>query len=234
MPYNFGDSWLYEASPGEQRRLQDTTVGVLAELHSVAEAEERFGFLAAEAPGDTPLRRRVATTQAWYEFASRDGLRSPLVERGFAWLDDHWPAHEGTTVACWGDSRIGNVMYRDFEPVAVLDWEMASLSPRELDVSWLIYGHRIFEDIAAALDLPGMPEFLRADDVAGTYETLTGHAPRDLEFYGTYAALQYAIVFLRTGHRQVHFGEIEAPAQPDDLIINREPLERMLGGSYWT
>jgi aminoglycoside phosphotransferase (APT) family kinase protein len=125
------------------------------------------------------------------------------------------------------------VMYRDFAPVAVLDWEMAALSPRELDVAWLIYGHRIFEDIAGSMDLPGMPEFLRPDDVAGTYESLTGHTPRDLEFFGTYAAIQYGIVFLRTGHRQVHFGEADEPDDVDDMVMNREPLERMLAGTYW-
>ena len=43
---------------------------------------------------------------------------------------------------------------------------------------------------------------------------LTGHAPRDLDWYATYAALQYAIVFLRTGARAVHFGEIERARRP--------------------
>ena len=233
LPYNFGDSWLFDAAPADQRRLQDATVGVLAELHAVEKPDERFGFLAPDAPGDTLLRRRVAHTRAWYEFAAAGGWRSPLVERGFAWLDEHWPADEGPTVVCWGDSRIGNVMYDDFAPVAVLDWEMAALGPRELDVAWLIYGHRIFEDIAATMGLPGMPDFLRPDDVADCYEALTGHTPRDLEFYGTYAALQFAIVFLRTGHRQVHFGEIDQPADVDELIMNREPLQRMLAGAYW-
>ena len=59
---------------------------------------------------------------------------------------EHWPADEGPTVLSWGDSRIGNVMYRDFEPVAVLDWEMAGLGPREVDVGWFIYAHRVFEE----------------------------------------------------------------------------------------
>ena len=111
---------------------------------------------------------------------------------------------------------------------------MATLGPPELDVGWLIYGHRIFEDIAATMDLPGMPDFLQAHDVAGTYESLTGHEPRELAWYGTYAAVQYAIVFLRTGARSVHFGEIDVPAIPDDLIMNAEPLERMLAGAYWS
>jgi aminoglycoside phosphotransferase (APT) family kinase protein len=84
------------------------------------------------------------------------------------------------------------------------------------------------------MGLPGMPEFLRLDDVAATYEARTGHALRDITWYATYAALQYAIVFLRTGARSVHFGEIDRPAAVDDLIMNREPLERMLAGTYWS
>jgi aminoglycoside phosphotransferase (APT) family kinase protein len=237
MPYSFGDNWLHDADRADQRHLQDATVDVLARLHAVDRPAERFGFLVADAPADaggSALRRRVGITRDWYRFAAADGFRSPLVERGFAWLDDHWPADEGDVVMCWGDSRIGNVMYDEFDPVAVLDWEMATLGPRELDVTWLIYAHRMFEDLAAQLDLGGMPGFLRAEDVAARYESLTGHSPRHLAWYGTYAALQYAIVFLRTGARSVHFGETEMPTAVDELIMNREPLERMLAGTYWS
>jgi aminoglycoside phosphotransferase (APT) family kinase protein len=234
MPYNFGDSWLFDASPAEQRRLQDATTRVLAELHAIEQPEDGFAFLGFDTPGDSALERHVAHTRAWYEYVAAGGRRSPLVERAFGWLDAHWPSHEGPPVMCWGDSRIGNVMYDNFEPVAVLDWEMAALGPRELDVAWMIYGHRVFEDIAAGYGLAGMPEFMRRDDVATTYESHTGHALRDLDFYATYAAVQYAIVFLRTGRRAIHFGDRDEPDDIDELIMNREPLERMLAGTYWS
>ena len=52
-------------------------------------------------------------------------------------------------------------MYRDFRPVAVLDWEMAGLGPRELDVAWMLFAHRVFEELAGAFGLPGMPDFMR-------------------------------------------------------------------------
>lgn len=227
MPYTFGDNWFFDAPHEQQRALQDATVETIAALHGAP--VDRFAFLAFDAPGDTPLRRHVAHTRAWYEFC---GLRSPLIERTFAHLDATWPAHEGPEVVSWGDSRIGNVLYRDFRPVAVLDWEMAGLGPRELDVAWLAFAHRAFEDLAAFFELPGMPHFMRADDVAATYESLTGYACRDLRWYMTYAAIQWGIVFLRTGQRAVHFGEQEMPDDVDDLLRNREPLERMLAGTY--
>jgi aminoglycoside phosphotransferase (APT) family kinase protein len=232
MPYSFGDNWLYDASRDEQRRLQDSTVGVLAELHSIDDATERFGFLEFDDPGDTHMRRHVAHSRAWYEFA-RDGHRSTLIDGGFAWLEEHWPHHEADPVVSWGDSRIGNVMYRDFTPVAVLDWEMAALGPPELDLAWLINAHAVFEHLAGNFDLPGMPHFMRLDDVAGRYESVTGHTPRDLEFHMTYAAVQWAIVFLRTGLRSVHFGEMEMPAEVEEFMHHRGLLEQMLSGEYW-
>ncbi len=110
---------------------------------------------------------------------------------------------------------------------------MAALGPRELDLAWLAWAHRNFEDIAAPYGLPGMPEFLRPADVAATYRELTGREPMNLEWYLMYAAVQFGIVYLRTGCRSVHFGEREMPEDPDELLINREPLERLLSGTYW-
>jgi len=232
MPYTFGDNWLFDAPASKLRELQDSSVGVLAELHAIDRPEEVFGFLGFDEPGATALQRHVAHTKAWYRYAVADGARSKLVERCFDWLDGHWPATEGETVLSWGDSRIGNVMYRDFRPVAVLDWEMAGLGPRELDVAWMLFAHRVFEELAGEFGLPGMPDFMRPDDVVGTYERDTGKTLRNLEFYCTYAAIQWGIVFLRTGMRQAHFDGSALPADHDDLMHHRGSLERMAEGRF--
>jgi aminoglycoside phosphotransferase (APT) family kinase protein len=228
LPYNFGDSWLFAAAPEQQQALQDATVDLLARLHEMPTPD----FLEFDAPGDSALRRHVAHTRAWYEFVAADAEPSPLIEQGFDWLDANWP-DESPPVVSWGDARIGNILYRDFRPAAVLDWEMAGVGPRELDVAWLIHAHRSFEDIARLMSLPGMPHFLRREDVVARYAAATGYEPRDLDFYETYAAVQWGIVFLRTGTRQVRFGERERPADVDELLFNREPLQRMLAGTYF-
>ena len=229
MPYNFGDSWLFNATSEEQRTLQDATVDLLAELHDMPVPD----FLDFDEPGDTALRRHVAHTRAWYDFAARDTGPAALIEQGFDWLDAHWPATESATVVSWGDARIGNVLYRDFRPVAVLDWEMAGAGPRELDVAWFIHAHRVFEDLATMLGLPGMPDFMRREDVVARYAAASGYELRDLDFYEVYCAVQWGIVYLRTGTRQVRFGERQMPPEPDELLYNREPLERMLAGTYF-
>ena len=236
-PYTFGGNWLADATPEQRQTMQRAVVDILAQLHDIPDAQERFGFLFTPqemAAGPTPLHRKVARTRAWYDWTVASGVRSPLVERGFAWLEEHWPKDPGPTVLSWGDSRVGNVLFRDFQPVAVLDWEMAAVCPREIDLGWLIYAHCIFQDMSSVFEVPGVPDFLRRDEVAAYYESRTGHTPRELDFYTAYAALQYAIVFLRTGSRSVHFGEMPMPDDPDELLFNREPLERMLAGTYWS
>jgi hypothetical protein len=97
----------------------------------------------------------------------------------------------------------------------------------------MVYLHRFLDDIALDAGLPGMPHFMRLEDVAGTYEKLSGVAPRDLDFATMYAALRHAIVMSRVARRQILFGEVEMPTDPDDLIMHRATLEKMLDRTYW-
>ncbi len=230
LPYNFGDNWLFDADPEDQRRLQERTVAVIAGLHAVPDAQTTFDYLDPATDGHagaTPLLRNLARTRAWYDFAVADIGRSPTVERALAWLESTVP-ETSESVLCWGDSRIGNVIYRDFEPVAVLDWEMATLGPREQDVSWLVFAHRVFETITGALELPGMPDFLREEDVRATYEQLTGVALADLTWFHVHHAVQWCVVFMRTGARQIHFGEIERPDDIETLFHHKPLLDQLL------
>src|SRR4051794_16097554 len=130
MPYTFGDNWLHDAAPEQRARLQSASVRVLADLHAIDQPTERFAYLAFTSHAGSPLQRHVAHTRAWYDWVAEESGPSPVIERAFVWLEDHWPSDKSDAVVSWGDSRIGNVLYRDFAPVAVLDWEMAGLGPR--------------------------------------------------------------------------------------------------------
>ncbi|AFM16317.1 putative aminoglycoside phosphotransferase [Mycolicibacterium chubuense NBB4] len=232
MPYTFGGNWLYDADPEQQRRLQDHTVAVLAELHSIPNAQQTFGFLQdVDPPGETALRRHFGWLKNWYEFSVPDIGRSPLVERALTWLEERFPTDVAATepVLVWGDSRIGNVMYRDFSPVAVLDWEMATVGPREFDVAWISFAHMVFQELTKLAGLPGMPDFLREDDVRATYREMTGVEVGDLAWFHVYSAVVWCCVFMRTGARRVHFGEIETPEDVETLFYHASLLRRLIG-----
>lgn len=232
MPYTFGDNWFADATPDRQRELQDATVEVLAKLHSIPDAATRFGFLTdVDPPGDTALRRHFGWLKDWYEFAVPDIGRAPTVEKAVAWLEDNFPddVAASTPVLAWGDSRIGNVLYQDFRPVAVLDWEMATVGPRELDVAWIVFAHMVFQELAGLAGLPGLPDVLREDDVRATYESLTGQTLGDLTWFYVYSGVIWCCVFMRTTARRVHFGEMERPEDVESAFYHLSLLKRLIG-----
>lgn len=232
MPYTYEGNWLHAATDAEREHLEAASVGLIARLHDqvpVSEAE----FLTLPGDGDA-LTRHVASQRAYYEWVVDGVARSPLIESAFDRLTELWPTDPGEPVLNWGDARIGNVVYDGFDPVAVLDWEMAAPAPREVDLGWTVYLHRFFQDLTVAFGQVGLPEFFRRDRVEARYAQLTGHTPRDMEFYTLYAALRHAIVMLRIAYRQVHFGEVTVPADPDTLILHHGSLRAMVQGSYWS
>jgi aminoglycoside phosphotransferase (APT) family kinase protein len=232
MPYTFGGNWLYDAETGQQRRLQDNTIEVLAKLHSIPDPQRTFGFLQdVDPPGETALHRHFGWLKSWYEFSVPDIGRSALVERALTWLEHRFPEDVAAAepVLVWGDSRIGNVMYRDFAPVAVLDWEMATVGPREFDVAWISFAHMVFQELTKLAGLPGMPDFLREEDVRTTYRDLTGVEVGDLHWFHVYSAVVWCCVFMRTGARRVHFGEMERPDDIETLFYHASLLKRLIG-----
>lgn len=230
VPYNV-DSWVIRASPADRQRMQRATLEQLARVHSAAPSD--FAFLDRRRPGESALGAHVRRIADYYASIRRGGVAVPLIERGLAWLREHWP-EESEPVVSWGDARIDNIVYRDFSPVALLDWEMAGLGPRELDLGWMIFFHRLFEDLAHSAGLPGLPDFLRRDDVAAGYADITGYRPAHLEFYTAYAALRHAVIMVRNRLRAVAFGQADLPDDPDAMIMHPETLAAMLDGTYWT
>jgi aminoglycoside phosphotransferase (APT) family kinase protein len=226
-PYVF-TGWLLEATSEQRAALMRDSIAIMAALHAIGEPGQAF-------PGLRPggLRAHVEGQRRYYQWALLDdGVRIPIIERSFAWLEEHWPADPGPDVLSWGDSRIGNIIYDDFTPVAVLDWEMAGIGPREIDVAWFIFLHRFFQDIAEFFELPGIPDFIRRSDVERGYADASGYVPRDMDFYLLYAALRHAIIMARIKRRMIHFGEDEVPADIDDYVLHRASLDKLLDGTY--
>jgi aminoglycoside phosphotransferase (APT) family kinase protein len=232
MPYTFGDNWFADAPEERQRELQDATIDVLAKLHAIPDADKTFGFLTeVDPPGPNPLRRHFGWLKDWYAFSVPDIGPSPLVERALRWLEDNFPTDVAASesVLAWGDSRIGNVLYEDFRPVAVLDWEMATVGPRELDVAWIIFAHMVFQELAGMAGMPGLPAVMREEDVKATYERLTGTSLGDLKWFYVYSGVIWCCVFMRTGARRVRFGEAEKPDDVESLFYHAPLLKRLIG-----
>ena len=237
-PYVF-DGWLLEMAPEQRREFQRESVAVLAAIHQISRPAELVpslapnpGSVAAGVDGDTgstALRAHVDEQRAYYEWTTReDGLRIPVIEHAFDWIEFHWPDETGPDVLSWGDARIGNILYVGTTPAAVLDWEMAAIAPAEVDLGWFLYFHDLFQDLAVTFEFPGIPDLFAHREVVEQYEHLTGSPVRDLPFYYVYAGLRQAIILSRITRRRIHFGEQDAPAHPDEYVLHHTMLARLI------
>jgi len=230
MPYTFGGNWFADAPLESQRELQDSTVEVIAKLHAIPQPEKTFGFL-DDGSEPNALRRNLNWLKSWYQFAVPDIGSSPLVERSLEWLDANWPEDVAATdpVLVWGDSRIGNVLYDGFKPAAVLDWEMATLGPREMDVAWIIFAHMVFQELAGLAGMPGLPDVMREEDVRAVYTEHSGVELGDLKWFYVYSGVIWCCVFMRTTARRVRFGEMDAPEDIETAFYHGSVLKRLIG-----
>jgi aminoglycoside phosphotransferase (APT) family kinase protein len=218
--------WFLQGTPEDWKRMERSTIDVLVRLHRIADDGEATAFLRSDAPGDTALARQLADHRSYYEWA-RDGHTVPILERAFDALTATLPAND-RSVLNWGDARPGNIIYRDFEPAAVLDWEMARVGPPEIDVSWATFFHRFFASMGelGGLSVPAM--FDRAETVA-TYEQLSGDRLEDLAWYEALAGFHFGIILARMSLRSVAFGlQPQVPDDPNDLILFAPLLEQLL------
>jgi aminoglycoside phosphotransferase (APT) family kinase protein len=226
------DGWLFSATDEQRATVQRHAASVLARLHTITPDNADLSFLMRPEHGATALEQQLGY-QRWYYDWAREDETYPLIEQTFAWLDAHMPTgHE--TVLNWGDARLGNMLWADFEPVAVLDWEMATVGPPEIDLAWMIFLHAFFQDLAAKFELVGLPDFMRRENVVADYEACSGRTVRNLDWFEVFAALRFAIVSVRTSTRGIAYGSMETPADVDDLIMFRGLLEQMLAGTYWS
>lgn len=232
LPYTFGDNWVCDASGDERARMQTAMVDTLAAIHGLDDAPARLAHLEPSGTGPTRLARHLDRVRAWYAWSQHSAPASGLVDAALERLAATLPDEPGETVLSWGDARIGNVLFDAFEPVGILDWEMAVLGPRELDLAWLVYSHTVFQDLATGLGAAGLPDFLTAHDVTAAYRARTGHRVRNWEWHLLFAATRWAIVFLRTAAREHEVSGKPLPTDGDQVLHNRPSLERFLDGRF--
>ncbi len=232
LPYTFGDNWVFDGSEAARRTIQESAITAMAGIHAITPDRYDLSFLQLDQPGETALERSLNHWKAYHEWVVQDS-RSPLLDACFAWLTDNLPTDVSADALSWGDGRIGNMMFRDNEVGAVLDWEMAAVAPPEVDLGWMCYLHLFFQDLAVQLGAPGLPEMFRPVDVAKSYTALAGHRIGDLKWHIAYAAMRHGVIMRRVTERSIFFGEAARPDDVDDMIIHRTTLSGMLDGSYW-
>ncbi len=87
----------------------------------------------------------------------------------------------------WGDVRLGNLVFDQERRVrAVLDWDLASIGPAEMDLGW----HFGLESMMESLFGCRVEGFPRRDETIARYEEASGRALTDLDWHEVFALVR--------------------------------------------
>jgi aminoglycoside phosphotransferase (APT) family kinase protein len=182
------DAWVTDSPPEMQRYLHEQFVDMLATINRV---DWRAGDLApALRGGEAFLAREVAWWVDYVDWASAGRPTTALAD-AIAWCAAHCPDREPPASLCWGDARVGNMLFHDDRQVAsVLDWEMATIGPAEMDLAWYL----ALDDLTTYFVKRTVPGFFDRAGLIARYEATLGRAVVDLEWHEIFALIRSTAV----------------------------------------
>jgi aminoglycoside phosphotransferase (APT) family kinase protein len=196
--------WLSEATAAEQGRLHSGFLDLLAGIHRIDVTDGRCDFLPGgpDRPAGTALVGEVDRWQRYLAWAADGDIPQVFVD-ALAWCRTRLPRPEPPASLLWGDVQLGNVLVADDMTIAaVLDFEMASVGPAELDLAWFLVLHRMTVD-RCGCDLPGFPD---ATATVAAYEERLGRTVTDLRWFEVFAALRSGAIMVRAARLLARLG----------------------------
>lgn len=184
----------FELSIDERRRVSESLVRTLVELHAVDWRTAGLGDLTKP---EGYLERQVRGWIDRYERAKTDDV--PEVAWLVPWLEEHLPPSPAPTVV-HNDYKLNNVMLDPGNPariVAVFDWEMATVGDPLSDLATtLAYWSEPddAETIGTPASVTAQPGFYTRLEVAELYARLTARDLFALGFYLAFAYFKIAVI----------------------------------------
>jgi aminoglycoside phosphotransferase (APT) family kinase protein len=185
-----------ELSPGVMRRLSESFVENLVEIHGVDYEAAGLGELGR--PEGYVLRQVEGWTKRYFD-AKTDEV--PSIERLAAWLIEHAPRESGRGALIHNDYKYDNVVLAPGDLsriVAVLDWEMATVGDPLMDLGTTL-GYWVDADDPEewrrqGFGLTMLPGNLTRGEVLALYTERSGRDVQDAVFYYAYGLLKIAVI----------------------------------------
>lgn len=204
--------FVFDASESQRRQLWDSAVQTMARLHLCD--TEQFSFLNRNASGKNGLEHEL---DYWCRFLDSNNLppcwNRDMLEYGRRWLRDNVPK-KPTPGLSWGDARINNMIFQNFQVAAVLDWDTVSLAGPEADLTWWIS----MENLSGKY-LPGIGT---PDELIAYWEKLTGHNVQHLHWHLVFSGFRMGTAVMKLFKRMVQAGLISAeggsPEAPNKMV----------------
>lgn len=196
-PLYITSGWVAGATDEQRRTLWTSTIETVANLARVD--WRRTGLVHFQWPDQNRscIDQHLAMWEDIYDWGAAflPSAPVPIVAELRRWLRANMPREE-TVSFVWGDSRFANVIYRNFRPVALLDWEMSCFGDPEIDFSFIHFCHRHLQLIAHGgnMNAPEMGGVPSEEECMAHYERCRGAPLRHYHYYWLFNAFRiYAV-----------------------------------------
>lgn len=189
-PYHI-QGWVAECPPQDRAAMWYSGIDAFAVVHRLDWKALGFGFLDQSERGKDPLDQQMHYWNEYAQWILRPGDRLSLCERALAWLESNKPRESGPVCLCWGDAKVGNMVFQGTKCAGLLDWEMARLGNPVEDVVWYMILDRILWE---GINFPRLPGFPGREDTLRHWEEVSGFSAADAGFYEVFGALKISLI----------------------------------------
>ena len=183
------DRDVAEEQPESFRQpLAEHLIEVLAALHNTDADAVGLGELGRK---EGYLARQVKRWNRQWEASKTEEV--PQMEALGAILQARMPAQVGSSIV-HGDYRLGNLMVRETQVVAVLDWELCTLGDPLADVGYLLNYWVLAGEEGAELSPTAVPGYPDREALCARYAQLTGRDLSDIDYYRAFSHWRSAAI----------------------------------------
>lgn len=184
----------FDAKPQERAKMWWGALENMARVHMLDWKKLGFSFLGVPKGGTGPVDRQIEYLDMYLNWMKGDDSQ-PILETALKWLKENRYTPERVSL-CWGDPRLPNTMYNPetFDVVAILDWEMSSLTDPEADLAWFLLCDWQHSDGYGFPRTEGSPT---REDTIKRYEEITGFKTKHIFYQEVLASLYFAIIMAK-------------------------------------
>ncbi len=205
-----GHGLFFEATVERRRQMWFAAVDVMADLHRLDAASLALpASMGSPANGREAIGAILARIETQLDSTDAD---VPVLWQALDRVRTTMP-EDIDVVLCWGDARPGNIIYRDGQVAAALDWELAHYGAPEGDLAYFLLVDEVVAELNDVPRLSGLPD---TDETIDYYQRALGRPIQNLEYHRILQALRMATMLVMTV--QLSPPELEFP--PNYLTEN--------------
>jgi aminoglycoside phosphotransferase (APT) family kinase protein len=221
-PASLFDRWLTEATVEQQRDAQREMVRVLVAIHDVD--WRRVGLGEVLTVGHTGLGEQLDWWGRYLRWAA-GAEPLPRIEAILAWCRAQEPTEVVAPSLVWGDPRLENLVVDEGRrAIAVLDWELATIGPTEMDLGWYTGLERMLYELTGMRALPG---FAPLEEVWEDLAVAIGRPLQDPAWHEIFAVFRSICINVRQAAISAEAG-VRYPLPPGEANPMVAVVERWI------